>query len=198
MRYLITALLLFGFTTASVCADESIAAIEKLTIVHGDKLSPENEEFVTQDVKSHQYKTSTMASEIGERVRYAMQRRGYFKVFVHDPIVTVLTKDTDPEIVDVSVKVDEGDIYRLKNIGFTNTLVFTPPELRSQFQIGDGDIFDREKIAAGLEGLHRLYISKGYSNFSAVPEIELEKNTHTVSLVVDLHEGAREGGSANR
>ena len=198
MRYLIAALLLFGFATVSASADESIATIGKLTIIHGNNLSPENEEFVKQEVKAHQYKTSTMASEIGERVRYALQRRGYFKVFVHDPVVAVLSKETYPEIVDVKVSVDEGEIYRLKTIGFTNTLVFTPPELRSQFQIADGDIFDREKIATGLEGLRRLYGSKGYTNFSAVPETDLNNNTHTVALVVHLNEGAHEGNSANR
>ena len=198
MRYLITALLFLGFATVAASTDESIATIGKLTIIHGNNLSPEDEEFVKKEVKSHQYKTSTMASEIGERVRYALQRRGYFKVFVHDPVVAVLSKETYPEIVDVKVNIDEGDIYRLKNIGFTNTLVFTPPELRSQFQIADGDIFDRDKIAAGLEGLRRLYVSKGYSNFAAVPETELNNNTHTVALVVHLDEGAHEGNPSNR
>jgi outer membrane protein insertion porin family len=195
MRYVISVLLLF-VATVSASADESAIVIRNLTLIHSDKLSTADEEFVVQEVKSHNYK-STNVSEIAERVRYGFQRCGYFKVIVHDPAFTIVIRDSGSETVDVSVKVDEGEVYRLKEITFPNTSIFSARELRSQFPITDGDILDRDKIAEGLEGMRRLYASKGYSQFSAVPETRIDEIAHTISLSVNLDSGVREGESQN-
>lgn len=197
MRYLMTVLLLFGFNAVLVRADDEAVVIRSFTVIHTGKLSTENEEFVIQEVKSHDYRSSNL-NEIALRVRLAFQRRGYFKVIAHDPVFNVVSRDTDREIVDVSVKVDEGEIYRLKNIAFTGSRIFSPPELRSQFRIADGDILDRDKVTEGLEGLRRIYVSKGYLKFSAVPETHIDENEHTISLNIDLDQGVREGDSSSR
>src|SRR4051794_3319251 len=169
MRFFITLVLLVGCAAVLVSADESAVAVGKLTINHAGNASAETQDFVVQQVKSHEYKSANLV-EIAERVRFAFQQVGYFKVVVHDPVFTVVDKGAHPEVVDVSVSVDEGQIYRLKDITFGSTGVFTPPELRSQFPIADGDVFDRSKIGQGLAGIRHLYLSKGYAKFTAVPE----------------------------
>lgn len=194
MRGLITVLFLLGLAVVSTSAYESTVVVGKLTLTHSGNLSAENEKLIQQEIKSHQYK-SNAATEIAERVRYVYQRLGYFKVFVHDPVITVVSASTQPQTVEVTVDVDQGEIYRLKNIAFSKTSVFADPELRGQFHIADGDIFNRDKIAEGLEGLRNLYVGKGYNNFSAVPKTEVVESDHTIALVVDLDEGARQQAS---
>ena len=129
------------------------------------------------------------AKEAAEMVRYAFQERGYFKVIVADPVITAETKEGQQDVTDVSMAVTSGDKYRLKNIGFSPTTVFSPTELRSSFPISDEEIFDRRRIAGGLENLRLLYARKGYVNFSAVPQTTIDEEAHTIALTIDLDEG---------
>jgi len=128
--------------------------------------------------------------EIAERVRFEFQTLGYFKVFVKEPAITVIRRDDDRKVVDIDIHVNEGDQYRLKQIRFKNGAVFSSTELRAAFPIADGDILDRTKIGSGLERLRRAYAEKGYVNFSAVPETNLDEAAHSLSLDVDIDEGS--------
>ncbi len=38
------------------------------------------------------------------------------------------------------------------------------------FPIKDGDVFDRDKIAKGLDNLRKAYGQLGYINYTSVPE----------------------------
>lgn len=134
-------------------------------------------------------KDSDFFDEIAQRIRFEFQSLGYFKVFVEDPVVKVIGKDGERKVVDVNVSVDEGQQYRLKELQFKNAAAFPLAELRTAFRISDGDIFDREKIADGLESLRRLYGTKGYVDFSAVPETSIDEDAHLISLSVDLDAG---------
>ena len=122
---------------------------------------------------------STKLNEDAERVRYYYQTKGYFKALVSDPKTKI--RDTPPpwywpfskkggKAVDITMPVEEGDQYRLKEITFTgNKAVSDTRALRAQFKIKDGDIFDSEEIRKGLENLRKAYAALGYINFSPVP-----------------------------
>lgn len=84
---------------------------------------------------------------------------------------------------------DEGEQYRLKEISFKDERAFSEEELRRQFQIVDGDIFDVEKIRQGLDKMRKLYANCGYINFSPVPDTAAGDQAATVSLTIDIDEG---------
>jgi outer membrane protein insertion porin family len=141
---------------------------------------------------------SSKLEEDTERVRYYYQTKGYFKVLVDDPKTQI--RDTKPgfpylarhggKVVDITVPVEEGDRYRLGTITFKNPKAITNIKaLRAQFPIKDGDIFNRDSIAKGLENLRKAYGSLGFINFSAVPETSIDEQHKTVSLNIDLDEG---------
>jgi outer membrane protein insertion porin family len=136
--------------------------------------------------------------EDAERVRFYYQTKGYFKVLVDDPKTKI--RDTGPgfpyikrgggKVVDILVPITEGDKYRLGTITFKGGKAITNTRLlRAQFPIKDGDIFNRESIAKGLENLRKAYGELGYINFSAVPETNVDDDKKVVSLDVDLDEG---------
>ena len=169
--------------------------VHNITLSNVRAISTVEQQRILRDVLS-QVKTripdknQTYFDAIAERIRYEFQTVGYFKVFVKDPVVKVIGKDGEREIVDIDISVDEGEQYRLKDLQFTNETVFSVAELRTAFSIADGDIFNREKIAAGLESLRRLYGTKGYVNFSAVPETSIDEHARSISLTVYLDEGS--------
>jgi outer membrane protein insertion porin family len=142
---------------------------------------------------------STKLNEDAERVRYYYQTKGYFKALVADPKTKI--RDTPPpwywpfnkkpgKAVDITMPVEEGQQYRLKEITFTgNKAVSDTRALRAQFKIKDGDIFDSEQIRKGLENLRKAYAALGYINFSPVPNTDPDDEKRTIALKIDLDEG---------
>lgn len=190
---LFSLVLVLGFAMLAIAAEAATVSIRNLTLKHGSKLSPQDEASILQELKSQSYDSNNFA--IGERIRYSFQRRGYFKVFVNEPEVTVINSNNGSRVVDVAATIGEGDIYRLSDLIFRGLTVINADELRNQFKIVPGDIFDRDKIAEGLDGLRRLYVSKGYPDFAAVPETDVDGAKHTISLVIHLDPGTQRASS---
>jgi outer membrane protein insertion porin family len=90
--------------------------------------------------------------------------------------------------VAVLLEISEGQQYRLREIAFSGNKV-SAQELRQQFAIGNGEIFDVEKIRLGLEQLRRLYAARGYINFSPVPNTEADDANRVITLRIDFDEG---------
>jgi outer membrane protein assembly factor BamA len=65
--------------------------------------------------RAYSGETDEVASEVLERVRTAWQDRGYFRVQVGGE-AKVLTSGPASERITVSVRVDEGQQYRLESI----------------------------------------------------------------------------------
>ncbi len=143
---------------------------------------------------------STKLSEDAERVRYYYQTKGYFKALVGDPKTQIHDtngvkwyypfKSSPGKAVDITLPVEEGQRYRLKDITFSgNKAVKNTAALRSLFKIKDGDVFDTEAIRKGLEALRKAYAALGYINFTPVPNTEADDEKKTISLRIDLDEG---------
>ena len=134
-----------------------------------------------------------------ERVRFEYGNHGYFKVLVQDPKtemhdtgggLTIPWIHSKGKAVDITMPIEEGDLYRLGSITFKNNKAITNVKaLRSLFPIKDGDIFSREKVGKGLENLRKAYGEYGYINFSPVPQAEPDDEKKTVNLVIDVDEG---------
>jgi outer membrane protein assembly factor BamA len=130
-----------------------------------------------------------IAEEVLARVRTAWQDRGYFQVQVGGG-ATVLTSGPAAERITVHAQVDEGQQYRLGSIRFKNNrAIGNTKALRNLFPLEDGDVFDRAKIAEGLEALRSAYGQYGYLNFTSIPNTEIHEDDLTISLEVDVDEG---------
>jgi len=143
---------------------------------------------------------STKLSEDAERVRYYYQTKGYFKALVADPKTQIHDtsgvrwywpfKSSPGKAVDITLPVEEGERYRLKEITFSgNKAVTNTAGLRALFKIKDGEIFDTEAVRKGLEGLRKAYAALGYINFTPVPNTEADDEKKLISLRIDVDEG---------
>jgi outer membrane protein insertion porin family len=134
-----------------------------------------------------------------ERVRRAMQDRGYFKAAVADPITHIrnegglsfLTfRPRKGKRIDIKIPVEEEQRYRLGGVTFTgNTHVQNVKALRAQFPTKDGEFFNATAVGKGLENLRKAYNSLGYINFTAVPTPRVDDAKHQVFLDIDIDEG---------
>jgi outer membrane protein insertion porin family len=144
---------------------------------------------------------ATKLDEDTERVRDEFQNRGYFKVVVQDPKTQIhdtghtglhipLVQAGPGKAVDITMAIDEGERYNLGGITFKNNKAFPNSKaLRSLFAIKDGEVFDRSKIAKGLEAMRKAYGQYGYINFTPVPDTRIDEEKKLVYLDVDVDEG---------
>ncbi len=88
----------------------------------------------------------------------------------------------------VEAEVSEGVQYRLGDITFVNTHAFTPKKLREQFPLKKGELFERSKVASGIESLRKLYGTGGFLDWIAIPETQLASDG-TANLNISVQEG---------
>jgi outer membrane protein insertion porin family len=127
-------------------------------------------------------------SEMVERTKDVYQQRGYFKAVV-SPAMEYVSVEGDQRNVRISLNVQEGGQYRLKEVLWTGNTVFSDAELQATMPISPDEIFNTAKIRKSLEDLRRLYGQRGYINFTPIPETTIDDNSHTVTLSMDLDEG---------
>jgi outer membrane protein assembly factor BamA len=130
-----------------------------------------------------------VTSELLERVRRAWQERGYFSVQVHGT-AKKLTGSPVKNLIAADFQVVEGQQYRLERIAFKNNQAIADPQvLRNLFPINDGDLFNTAKVSKGLEKLSGAYSELGYINFTSIPDTQINEESQTISLEVDVDEG---------
>ncbi|MFL6299123.1 MAG: outer membrane protein assembly factor BamA [Terriglobales bacterium] len=138
-------------------------------------------------------------SEDSERIRDEYQQKGYFKVLVQDPQTKIrdtggipipIIHHTGGKAVDITIPIEEGDKFRLKQITFKNNkAVPNSAGLRKLFPMQDGDVFNTSLVRKGLENLRKAYGELGYINFTAVPDTQIDDEKKLISLAIDVDEG---------
>jgi outer membrane protein insertion porin family len=142
---------------------------------------------------------STKLDEDAERVRYALQDRGFFKAVVGDPKTQMRdttgrswwfpVKSHQGKVVDITLPIEEGEQYKLGSITFSgNKAVANEKALRSLFPIKDGSIFVRSVIGKGLENLRKAYGELGYINFTSEPKTTIDEEKKLVNLEIAVEE----------
>lgn len=117
-----------------------------------------------------------------------LQRHGYFRPEVRAR-ATVLSRDSAEQRVSLTLEVSPGPQYTLAEIHISQAHEFAADQLRKLFPLQDGDLFNLDKIRAGMEALTRLYGSHGYINFTAEPDLRPDNAHHRILLRLDLEEG---------
>lgn len=170
---------------------EDLATVN-FTFVHTPSLTPADKQRIRREIRHTVTPCGDFneaLQETGERLRLIYQERGYFKVQVADPEFKTVRRNGRLEQIDVTISVEEGRQYRLKDISFTGGSVFPVAALRRQFPIKSGDIFDRDKISVGLENLRKLYGASGFIDFTPVPDTVVDDDPGLISLKIDIDEG---------
>jgi outer membrane protein assembly factor BamA len=176
--------LLAAQTPANQIGQVTVASVD---VAPGSSVSPEHLHAVAEEIQSHSYPAKHFTDEITERARYTLQRDGFFQAQVR--VSSTRTLRPDQSNIAVTLAIREGRQFRLSQITFTGNTAALTSELRSQFAIANGDIFDTDKIRQGLEGMRRLYMTRGYVNFAPKPNTSTDDGTSTVSLKIDVDEG---------
>jgi outer membrane translocation and assembly module TamA len=120
---------------------------------------------------------------------YVLRDRGYYKARVEEPKFSFIPQASEKKVANVTVHVDPGIQYRVGEIHFEGTTVFTPDQLQNVFPVQKGELFKLTKVLKGLEDLRKLYATKGYVNFFCIPQISTDESLRTADMTVKVEEG---------
>jgi outer membrane protein assembly factor BamA len=125
--------------------------------------------------------------EIAERLKFAFQDSGYFASKID--AVRVRTSDAlaNPRPVIIEAVATEGPRFKIRDLRFTGNHAISTKELKSQFPIKKGELFNRSKIGSGLDALRTLYAKLGYIDFTPLPNSEVADDS--IDLNIDIDEG---------
>jgi outer membrane protein assembly factor BamA len=128
------------------------------------------------------------SEELEERVRALFQDRGYFGVKVKSLRIKPSDVLAIPKPVTLEAEVVEGPRYRTAGVKFTGNHAFSAARLSKEFSLKKGEVFERDKVAGGLEGIRKLYSSDGFIDFYAIPDTQSLSDS-TMSLNLTVSEG---------
>jgi len=138
-----------------------------------------------------------------EHIRIAYLNAGYFKAKVGDETVKIvrrggsgwrlpLVRMNMPRIdADITLRVEEGPQYRLRNVVFQGVNLFKTPDalMRPLFKMGPGDVFSADKLKKGMDEMRKLYGMYGFIDFFPDPNPEFIPDTNQVDLTITADEG---------
>jgi hypothetical protein len=159
-------------------------SIREVHLKGGGEL-PDAQALMRKMLRAHTYSPSSLAVEVSNRVQLLYQNNGY----LHAEVSVPETTPVDSTAMDVTLNVNAGLQYHLKDIRFAGGKAFTPIQLRGLFPLQPGDVFDVGKVRGGFDAMRRLYLTKGYVNFTAIPEERFDERGRTMLLVISVQEG---------
>ncbi len=121
------------------------------------------------------------------RLRELYWQKGYLDFKVKD--VKVVEDPKDPEIVDVTFTVEEGEPYKVGKVYVDGAQRFKPEELVELIPLKPGMTFSSTLENEGAEALDSKYSRLGYADFLVRPIRIPNYKTHTVDLAYKLSEG---------
>jgi outer membrane protein insertion porin family len=158
--------------------EELLQAIEVMGIKKGRILNENDMERIAQDV----------------RMRY--QNQGYYATVV-EPKVEQLERNR----VNLTIKVQEGELARITKINFVGNKAFDDERLAKQMSLSeptmwswltDADQYARTKLQADLETLRSYYMDRGYADFRILSsQVSISSDKTRVYVGINVEEGRK-------
>lgn len=142
------------------------------------------------------------------RMKYAEQ--GYVRANILDPVVEVKPKKvfrTLPFIRPpfpwgiplpfwrktvnryyITVNIEENDQYRVGEVKVTGAKQFPEILIKAVLGLVPGEIYNEKALQDSFENLKKLYGSRGYINYTAVPARDFDETKKVVNLNIEIEE----------
>lgn len=166
-----------------------ITAVQSVSPTGDSIVSSENFQQIVRDIQRNRY-LRNVETTIADIARSSLGNQGYFKAEVATVGTEVLNETTRTRTIAVTLRIREGEQYRVSHITFAKDKEFSEAQLRQAFPIHDGDVMSNEKISEGVESARKLFATKGYLEGGAyLKEVVADDASRTVSIRIDVHEG---------
>ena len=141
--------------------------------------------------------------EDNERIRQGYQDKGYFQAKTLENTINIQHKgghgwrlplfkmNLAGISADITVPVEEGRQYKLRQMNFQGVKLFRTPEvlMKPLFGMTTGDVFSTEKLRKGIENMRKLYGKFGYIDFVPEPNFDIVPDSDQIDLTLTADEG---------
>ena len=91
--------------------------------------------------------------------------------------------------MDITIAVDEGPEYRVGSLQIAGNVVYDEDEIRDIIAVHEGAIHNRSMVIADADLIQRGYADSGYVDAVVSPQVALDRDAKTTSVVHNLREG---------
>ncbi len=207
IRQVIKSLFATGFFRDVRVAQEGdilkISVIERPSIaeikLEGSKLIKEDEllqAIEVMGVKKGRILNESDMDRIAQDVRQRYQNQGYYATVVEPKI-----ENLERNRVNLTIKVQEGELARITKINFVGNKAFDDERLTKQLSLSeptmwswltDADQYARTKLQADLETLRSYYMDRGYADFRILSsQVSISSDKTRVYVSINLEEGQK-------
>lgn len=172
------------------------ALIEKINIVGNESFSDdtlleqfelEENSFLTIFATSDNYAREKLQGDI-ESLRSFYEDRGYADYRLEGVQVAITP---DRESVYITVKVNEGNVYRVSDTKLVGEFVVPEEELNKLVLVTPGDIYSRRTVTQTSDLIKFRLGQEGYANAEVRPVPQLDEENNEVKLVFFVEPGSR-------
>tara|TARA_R100001509_G_scaffold3545_1_gene2576 strand:- start:32606 stop:35098 length:2493 start_codon:yes stop_codon:yes gene_type:complete len=156
------------------------------------KMKPLKEDKWWKILSKKVYKQSDYDEGIANVLAY-YRKNGYTDVRVISDSVFIYNYVKDLDGVGVTITLEEGPQYKVRNITFDGNTVYTDEQLTAALEFEEGDVFNQEKFELNLTfnknstDVTSLYQNIGYLFFNATPTIE-KVAEDSLDIYIDIYE----------
>ncbi len=140
--------------------------------------------FVTS---SGYYKKAQMDEDV-DKIKALYFDNGYIKVVVAEPEITV---DKERKGMTITVRVSEGDQYKVSSIDFSGNKVYDDAAIRKLITISPKSVFSKSQLEKNIQAISALYSDNGYALVSVMPDLVPDENDKTVHVSLSISEGEK-------
>ena len=111
---------------------------------------------------------------------------GFIQAKVSPPQVYITP---DKKSIYITVKIDEGQQYKLGSVEYSGDLLFSEEELNEVLELKIGDIFAYDRLQKDLKALQAKYGDLGYAYTNPIPRPRINEKEKIVDLTYDIDKG---------
>ena len=119
-------------------------------------------------------------------LNYLYFNEGYVQVKIDRPQVYVTP---DKKAIYISIRVEEGEQFKVGSVDFTGDLLFSRPELFETTHIQEQDIFRYQILQDDLKALQAKYGDLGYAYANPIPRTRIREADREVDITFEIDKG---------
>lgn len=137
--------------------------------------------------KNNQYSKQQLNGDLESLSSY-YQNRGYIKFDIASVQVQL---SPDKEDIYVTINVEEGDLYKIKEARFSGETILQPDFLKLFLSTREGQVFSRKEATESANRIEVALSDVGYAFAKVTPLPELDEETKQVSINFFVEPGKR-------
>lgn len=152
-----------------------------------DRMYTKEEGYFTLLSGSGSYKQEAFERDI-QMVRFTYYNNGYIQAKVDRPQISVTP---DKKGIYLTIRVEEGNQYRVGEVDFAGDLLFPKKELFDSIQIDKNGIFAYDILQRDMAEIQAKYGDLGYAYTNVVPRWQFREDEKLVNLVFEIDKGSK-------